>query len=197
MTSITPADNQGNLFQVRNFLPEEFAQKMLSVDWLSEPFERMEYQFDWGRRKITSHPLLEEMDKYIQANFNKINQACDITVEHCWSIIWIDEPGFVVDVHLDNPGLCMSLQQYWTHNDIKLGTEFYFDDMGQEIRYRCPYEPNTGYIMLNNTKSQWHAMMTPVPENTYRLSTYTYFYHYYDKNGICISGEKTGVDGAL
>jgi hypothetical protein len=88
---------------------------------------------------------------------------------------WVDEPGFVCDLHTDG-AMSGSLHLSW----IGTGTSFYWHKDHTTPRYQVPALPNSGYIMINQVDSTgfrkmiWHGMLTPVPENTFRLTSYTW-----------------------
>lgn len=181
--NITAVDQQKNLFKIENILPDSLVQEILSTDWMAEPWDLMEWQEHWNRRKISDTPLLNRVDEYLNSILPAIGEACEIGVNQCHTIVWLDQPGLTVPPHLDNQGMPIAMQLYWNINDQNLGTEFYHDADGKSVRYKCPYTVNTGYLMLNNTLEQWHGMMHAIPEGTYRLCSYTYFGEYTDKYG--------------
>ena len=86
---------------------------------------------------------------------------------------WLDEAGFFMEPHLDNSGLFASMQIFLNKNHSNLGTAFYNAD--ETLRFQPEYKINTGYIMLNNGE-QLHGMENPVPNNSYRICSYTWFY---------------------
>ena len=56
---------------------------------------------------------------------------------------------------------------------------FYHHKNLDSVRYQVEFAPNNGYIMINQPDSSgtqpllWHAMMNPVPQNDYRVTSYT------------------------
>lgn len=180
---IEPVDDYGNLFFVRDVVPAELVQKIVCTDWLTKTWQRQSGQEQWSRRKIDRDalpwfdhwqqciddlwPVLEDLLKYPLSQWK----------ETAW---WVDEPGFVCDIHTDGemPG---AMQLCWLGN-TDLGTVFYHDKSGQQVRYHFPFESNAGYLMCNRADNtgyrhlQWHGMLTPVPEQTYRLTSYTWIF---------------------
>ena len=88
-------------------------------------------------------------------------------------------------MHTDGE-LPMSMQLYFI-GDSTLGTAFYKLGTKESIWKKFEFKPNTGYMMLNGKMPdgsqplQWHDMMTPVPENSFRVSSYTVFPEYSHK----------------
>jgi hypothetical protein len=71
-----------------------------------------------------------------------------------------------------------AIQITWTgHN---LGTAFYHYNNPAALRYQVEAVPNAGYLIINNADStgyrklQWHGMLTPVPANSLRVSSYSW-----------------------
>ena len=73
------------------------------------------------------------------------------------------------------------MQLYWHQPGSEYGTGFYRYHTESSLIHQFTSDPNTGYIMLNhldpdgNQPLQWHAMLNPVPDGTYRLSSYWHF----------------------
>jgi hypothetical protein len=71
-----------------------------------------------------------------------------------------------------------SMQLNWIGTG-DLGTAFYWYKDPAAIRYQTTFEPNTGYIMINSSDDtgyrplMWHAMLNPVPANSFRLTSYS------------------------
>jgi hypothetical protein len=72
-----------------------------------------------------------------------------------------------------------AMQMTWLGNS-NLGTTFYHYKNPSTVRHQFTVAPNTGYIMINRPqtngyrKLQWHAMLNPVPNNQYRVSSYSW-----------------------
>lgn len=175
---ITAIDSRQDLYLIQDILPSS-----LILDIAQEPvqdysWELQEGQEAWKRRKLILPPSskLHLVDKYL--NEIRHNIAKDIGViwheYDCWSSFWLDFPGFTTDIHLDGYLPC-AMQLYLGHNISDIGTVFYHDHtVPLRVRYQFEYKPNTGYLMLNN-QNQWHGMLKPVPNDSFRLSSYTYF----------------------
>jgi hypothetical protein len=92
---------------------------------------------------------------------------------------WIDMPTYTCPIHTDGelPG---AIQMYWIGASQDLGTTWYYYKDQHSVRHSFKFEPNTGYIMINNPdpdgyrKLQWHGMLTPVPDNSFRVSSYSW-----------------------
>lgn len=179
---ITPVDSDCNLFRVTDMFPQSLVDKILATDWLNMPWTRQPGQESWARRRVMDQdlPWNDEWVTWINALWPQIEAAYGQPIHHyvgtAW---WIDEPGFTCSMHTDGelPG---SLQLTWIGAHENLGTTFYWNNSPFDVRYQTPVVPNCGYMMKNLEDSTgyrkllWHAMLHPVPENTFRLNSYTW-----------------------
>lgn len=179
---ITPIDSDNNLFRVTDAMPKSLVEQVLSTDWLNLPWQRQEGQETWKRRRIDNDaiPWLDQWNQSLNQQWNEIAKQIGIEIEHYMgTAFWVDEPGFVCDMHTDGmvPG---SLHLTWIGSEATHGTAFYWYKDKASLRCQFPMEPNTGYIMIHRPNKEqyhkllWHAMLTPVPENTFRLTSYSW-----------------------
>lgn len=175
---ITPVDDKNNLFLVENIYPSsviDSIQQEKIFDYEHTPVEWQEYK---PRRKLVYDDIspFAKIDKFLSDNFGVISKAIGKKVVHSTTHIWLDEPGFNMGIHLDNPGVNIAMQLYLNKGPMNMGTKFYHKNSPDSLRYDFPYRLNSGYIMINNDENQWHGFPSIVPNHTYRLSSYTYFY---------------------
>ena len=111
------------------------------------------------------------LNNYIHTQLDFISQATDLKIKDCFTDIWLDEPGFSMTPHLDNPGVTNSMQIYLSEDWLTLGTCFY--DSNNRQRFQVPYLFNCGYIMKNGPE-QYHGAPTVVPAGSHRLHSYTH-----------------------
>jgi hypothetical protein len=177
---ITAVDDENNLFKVKSVFPEDFVQEVLATDWLNLPWSRQEGQESWARRRIneTAIPWIDRWQQLLRQQWHQIAQQTGIDI-HDYSpalgtSFWLDEPGFTCELHTDGmmPG---AMQLVWQGT----GTTFYWYKDTDSVRYQMPNTANTGYIMLHSNnqtyqKLLWHCMLTPVPADTFRLTSYTW-----------------------
>ena len=183
--NIVPIDQ--HLFFVQDFASLELVNKILNTDWLSLSYQRTQFRKDgtpWLRRQIDDSAIEwhAEWKEFLEQRWKEIlNQLGDLSWPYPTypsSTFWVDEPGFDCKIHTDGelPG---SMQLYWIGNP-DLGTVFYNDKSGETVRGRFKFDTNQGYIMINLPDQnnyqplQWHGMLTPVPYNTFRLSSYVW-----------------------
>jgi hypothetical protein len=175
---ITAIDSQQNLFRVEQAVSAELAELVMTTDWMNLAWTRQERQETWARRRIVESaiPWINQWHQEISRQWPVIEHSIGQTLQHyCGTAFWIDEPGFTCAMHTDGkmPG---SMQLVWQGT----GTAFYWNNTPNQLRYQTPATPNTGYIMINQTDHTghrpllWHAMLTPVPAHTYRLTSYTW-----------------------
>lgn len=177
---ITPVDHYCDLFQITDVFPQHIVDYVLDTDWLNLPWQRQEGQEFWARRRIeqSALPWMPAWNQHL---------------ENCWSDLaaglgrklhayqgtawWLDEPGFTCAMHTDGemPG---AMQLMWVGANANLGTAFYHYRQPEALRYQFSMTANSGYVMINTADAtgarhlQWHAMLTPVPANTFRLCSY-------------------------
>jgi hypothetical protein len=177
---ISSIDQYQNLFHVSQVASQELQQKILSTPWMELEFVRQEGQESWPRRRIIEQQLtwFDQWQQEISQQWSTLENALATKLHSIGTAFWIDEPGFVCGIHTDGemPG---SLQVSWIGN-ANLGTTFYHSKNSNHVRYQHDFYPNTGYAMINQADSfgyrhlQWHGMLTPVPVDTYRLTSYTW-----------------------
>lgn len=183
---ITAVDHYQDLFEVRDLLPQEIVDDVLTTDWLSMPWQRQQGQEQWLRRRIHDHalPWLDKWADAMQTLWPHLAQALGQKISKYYGTAWwLDEPGFTCAMHTDGemPG---AMQLTWIGQDPELGTAFYHYKNTKSLRHQFPMHPNSGYIMLNSPGTngarhlQWHAMLTPVPQGTFRLCSYTWLSKY-------------------
>lgn len=175
---ITPVDQELNLFKVEHVFSEHMAAQVLATNWTSLPWQRQEGQAHWKRRRVINNAILwiEQWDHEMRQQWGNIEEFLGLNIQpYCGTAFWIDEPGFECDMHTDGelPG---GLHLTWAGS----GTSFYWHNNTASLRYQVPSQPNCGYIMINQPDATgyrrllWHAMLTPVELNTFRLTTYTW-----------------------
>lgn len=173
---ITAVDSENNLFLVEQAFPQDMVDEIVATDWLNLPWSRQAGQESWPRRLIneTAIPWIGRWHSHLTQQWHRISEQTGTAIEgYAGTAFWLDEPGFTCRLHTDGmlPG---SMQIVWQGT----GTTFYWYKNTDSVRRQMPDVANTGYIMLNATnqlyqKLLWHAMLTPVPENTFRLTSYS------------------------
>lgn len=179
---IKPVDDEYNLFRVEQAVDQSLVDNIMSTDWLNLPWQRQEGQENWSRRRIdnTALPWIDQWHAYMRHIWPDVEHQLGIQIhDYTDTAFWIDEPGFTCTMHTDGemPG---SLHLTWIGSKDTHGTAFYWYKDPGTLRYQVPMSPNSGYIMINKANDQgyrkllWHAMLTPVPINTIRLTSYTW-----------------------
>ena len=185
---ITQIDEKADLFLIEDVLPQDLINEIDKEDFLSYNWEEQRMQSTWNRRRLlpdVSSPLTK-IDNHYNLLLNQIEDSLNISFEHrhCWSSFWLDYEGFDCSIHEDGaergytPKLAMQI--YLTESADNLGTTFYYDENGKNVRYQFKYKKNSGYLQLNRP-GQWHGMLQKVPPGHRRLSSYTYFGQFNDK----------------
>jgi hypothetical protein len=149
---------------------------------LDLPWHRQEGQESWARRRIDDNvlPWIIEWELACHRIWADISKAVGFELENYMGTAWwVDEPGFTCSMHTDGemPG---SMQLTWIGANEDLGTSFYWYQDPASKRHQFPMRANTGYIMVNRPNTDgyrnllWHAMLNPVPKNTFRLTSYSW-----------------------
>ena len=184
---ITPVDQDNNLFFVEDVFPQSLVDQIISTDWLALPWQQQQGQESLSRRRIKNQSLTwnSEWDSCCKELWPAIGKSIGCKLSSYQSngnnygtAWWVDEPGFTCPIHTDGemPG---AMQLIWIGN-ANLGTTFYNYKNPNTIRHQFVVAPNTGYIMINSPdhngyrKLQWHGMLNPVPNNLFRVSSYSW-----------------------
>ena len=178
---ITPVDSYNNLFEVRDIFPQSLVEKILFTPWWNLQWERIPGLEAWHRRRIfeSELPWANEWNENIVKIWPELGQLIGHELAHPQGTTWwLDEPGFAIGCHTDGP-LPGTMQITWVSDNPGLGTCFYHDKNQTQLRKRFVSEPNAGYIMINFADKvgyshlQWHSMTNPVPDGTFRISSYS------------------------
>ena len=178
---ITPIDQDNNLFEISNLISSSLVDKILQTPWLD-----LKYSLEDGNRELRRRiqddqlPWIDEWHDCICKQWDSIVQqtGCD-HLTYSGAGFWIDEATYTCPIHTDGelPG---AIQMYWTGANQDLGTTWYHHKNQDMIRHCFKFITNTGYIMINKPeangyrKLQWHGMLTPVPDNSFRVSSYSW-----------------------
>jgi hypothetical protein len=181
--NIRPIDEHNNLFFIENLFPQNIVDAILKTDWLSLKWCRQEGQESWiFRKKIETEnlPWIQAWDEHLIATLptieNLIGKKFTGYQGTGW---WLDEPGFLCPIHTDGemPG---ALHLTWIGANDSLGTTFYHYKNEKFVRHKFQFISNSGYIMINTADKvayrhlQWHGMLSTIPKNSYRLTSYTW-----------------------
>ena len=178
--NLRPIDATNDLFRVSDLYPIDLVKSIMTTPWLDMPYSKEEKQETWLRRKIdvSQTHWYNDFENYSEKLWIELSKKLEIPLhKYQGTAWWLDEPGFTCGIHTDGelPG---ALQTYWI-GDRDLGTSFYYYRDLSTLRYKFPFEPNTGYLMLNNIDDngyrhlQWHAMPEYVSNHFFRLTSYS------------------------
>ena len=183
---ITPVDQDNNLFAVTDLMPQSLVDKITQTPWLSLTYNIEPSNRDLRRRVHNSQlSWIDEWHECINQAWDSIvaQTGCDhleyFNLDSSATGFWIDMPSYTCPMHTDGelPG---AIQMYWIGPSKDLGTTWYHYKDPNTIRHSFKFKTNTGYIMINQQnpngyrKLQWHGMLTPVPDNSFRVSSYSW-----------------------
>ena len=178
---ITPVDQDLNLFAVSGMIPTTIEQKILQTPWLD-----LQYSLEEGnrnlRRRIHDNQLswINEWHDAVFQVWHTLQKSTGCRhLKYLDTGFWVDMPTYTCPLHTDGelPG---SIQMYWIGSTADIGTTWYHYKDPDKIRHSFKFISNTGYLMINQPESngyrklQWHGMLTPVPENSFRVTSYSW-----------------------
>ena len=113
--------------------------------------------------------ILNEMNhpEYIEM----VNNAFDFNIKGIGCLIWLDQVGYEISLHVDNDRVKHSMQIYLgDEENISLGTSFAYD-LEKSSFLTLPFKNNFGYVFKNSNKLT-HGLLTQVPKDFKRYSLY-------------------------
>jgi len=173
------------LFQVSDILPESVVEEIKNLDWLNLPTDTPPLQELMIRKRIKDEEIiaLTKINQLLEIHGRQISELLNLTCSHVRTLWWLDLPGFTSGIHIDSTG-CPALQAYWVGPGSEYGTYFYttgdYTPKPANLIKGFDFIPNTGYLndlAGSDSEKIYHGMLNPVPENTFRVSSYTQFWN--------------------
>lgn len=178
---IDPVDHDPNLYTISDVYSADLVTKILATPWLEQPWRPQPNQESWPRRRIDlmDLPWCQQWEQETRRSWFRLSMALQrplLQYSMAYTYFWVDMPGFTCGLHTDGH-LAGAVQLAW-HGSEELATRFYTGEDRANIRLHKPFVTNTGYVMVNRTGQMhetglWHDMPVPVPENQYRVTSYT------------------------
>jgi hypothetical protein len=174
------------LFQVKDILPESVVEEIKNFDWLNLPTDVPPMQAQMIRKRIKAEEIIElyKINHLLEKHSKQIGEFLNLKFTNMRTLWWLDLPGFISHIHIDSTE-GTALQAYWIAPGINYGTHFYstksHEPKPPPLIKGFDFIPNTGYLNdLTGPESEkvYHGMLNPVPENTFRISSYTQFLTY-------------------
>lgn len=171
--NIQSLDSEHRLWSVSDLLTAEQVAHILSLDWLN-----LVANPHYLRHRLSVEvDQLDHIDRWFLDLLPDINRALNTQFTRIYGQWWLDLAGFHCPLHTDGH-LPNSIQMYWAAPGEQYGTGFYHYKDERSLKHQFLSRVNTGYIMLNHANAdgsqplQWHAMLNPVPQGAWRLSSY-------------------------
>ena len=175
---VTAVDSSQNLFIIDEVVDTSLIRDLNNVDWQQISGVSNLPQQSWPRLNLTWHdqPVIRELDKQLRWARYRLERELGLYFSYCYSDYWLDQGDISVPVHTDSI-IASSMQLYWL-GAAESGTTFLNSKDPQDVRYQCEFRPNSGYLMLNMPCNgiqplQWHCMLTEMPKDQLRFSSYT------------------------
>lgn len=121
-----------------------------------------------NKSPILKH-IVDEMNhpEYIEM----MNQAFDFNIKGIGCIVWLDQEGYQIPLHVDNDVIKHSMQIYLgDEENMSLGTSFAYATNSYPFM-TLPFKNNFGYL-FKNTNKLTHGLLTEVPKDFKRYSLY-------------------------
>ena len=113
--------------------------------------------------------IVDEMNypEYIEM----MNQTFDFNIKGIGCIVWLDQEGYQIPLHVDNDAIKHSMQIYLgDEENMSLGTSFAYTINSYPF-ITLPFKNNFGYV-FKNTNKLTHGLLTEVPKDFKRYSLY-------------------------
>lgn len=113
--------------------------------------------------------ILNEMNhpEYIEM----MNQSFNFNINEIGCLVWLDQDGYQLDLHVDNGSITHSMQIYLGEEENNgLGTCFAYTNEKTPF-VTLPFKNNFGYVFKNTNKIT-HGLLTEVPKDFKRFSLY-------------------------
>ena len=115
----------------------------------------------------SSFPSEMNRPEYIEM----INLAFDFNIKGIDCLVWLDQEGYELPLHVDNDTIKHSMQIYLgDEENICLGTSFAYD-VNTYPFITLPFKNNFGYV-FKNTNKLTHGLLTEVLKDFKRYSLY-------------------------
>jgi len=121
------------------------------------------------KSSILKH-ILNEMNRpeYIEM----INLAFDFNIKGIDCLVWLDQEGYELPLHVDNDTIKHSMQIYLgDEENVCLGTSFAYASLPSFVFITLPFKNNFGYV-FKNTNKLTHGLLTEVLKDFKRYSLY-------------------------
>ena len=178
---IEPVDHDVNLYTISDVYSDDLVAKIQATPWLEQSWQPQPNQESWSRRRIELMNLswCKQWEQETRRSWFQLSMALKrplLKYNIAYTCFWVDMPGFTCGLHTDGhlPG---AIQLAW-HGAVDSSTRFYIDEDRKQVRLHEPFVANSGYVMVNRTgqfrePGLWHDMPVPVPDNQYRVTSYT------------------------
>ena len=139
-----------------------FGKNFILPDLQGRSFVKLELQENLPRMRLHYH---DELMKYLKIFFMKkhitdaLAKMFDMNLKFDSVDIWIDDKGYNLLPHTDDSRIKLALQIYL--GDDNIGTSLYSNN--ENIK-TFDYKFNSGYALLNNSKS-FHGLDKPVQKS--------------------------------
>lgn len=139
--------------KINNFFPENLLDELIKIDD-TYVLEKLETQTHMNRYRLSyEEPIIKKLNLifHSQKITNALETKFKIRLKPESTDIWLDSVDYFLPPHLDDPRIKLSMQIYLGNNNI--GTALFDTSTSKEPYEVFEYKFNSGYILLNNSKS--------------------------------------------
>lgn len=158
--------------KISNFFPNQLLQELVKINDTYK-LEKLETQEHTSRFRLSyEEPIIKMLNLIFHSKkiTNALEAKFDVKLKPKTTDVWLDSVNFFLPPHVDDPRIKLSIQIYLGDNNI--GTAL-FDSYTSTQPYEVfEYKLNSGYVLLNNSKSFHGTSGKVTDKNILRKSVY-------------------------
>lgn len=158
--------------KLNNFFPANLLDELVKIDDTYK-LEKLETQTHMNRFRLSYQEVIVKKLNLIfhsQKITNALEIKFNIRLKPESTDIWLDSADYFLAPHIDDPRIKLSMQIYLGNNNV--GTALFNSDTSTDPYEVFEYKLNSGYILLNNSKSFHGTAGKVTNKNTLRKSVY-------------------------
>ena len=158
--------------KISNFFPNHLLKELVKIDDTYK-LEKLETQEHTNRFRLSyEEPIIKMLNVIFHSRkiTNALETKFDVELKPETTDVWLDALNYSLPPHLDDPRIKLSMQIYLGNNNT--GTALFESGTSTEPYEFFEYKLNSGYVLLNNSKS-FHGTSGKVKDkNRLRKSVY-------------------------
>lgn len=158
--------------KLNNFFPENLLDELVKIDDTYQ-LEKLETQIHTNRFRLSyQESIIKKLNLIFHSRkiTNALEQKFDVKLKPESTDVWLDSADYFLPPHVDDSRIKLSMQIYLGDNNI--GTALFDSDTSSDPYEVFEYKFNSGYALLNNSKSFHGTAGTVTDKNILRKSVY-------------------------